>query len=183
MLHPDLSNAACLPSTYKRNLHPELFRILQVKLEDALDKNGKSIVRRASSGIGCSNDKGQSRVLHPDSSNAVPKPINILAWNLGMYISGASSFHHHQWRGLRQLDQQTQLGMYSHWLFSCYSICHTIDEYSMHTTLNINYFLSSLDCPPFRYSLCPIFFSFLVVLSVFSFLYFFHSTFEHERKS
>jgi hypothetical protein len=31
---------------------------------------GKSVVRRASSGVGCSNDKGRSRALHPDSSNA-----------------------------------------------------------------------------------------------------------------
>jgi hypothetical protein len=39
-----------------------------------------------------------------------PKQINILTWNLGMYLSGVSLFHHHWWRGLRQLDRQTQLG-------------------------------------------------------------------------
>jgi hypothetical protein len=93
-----------------------------------------------------------------------PKQINISTWNLGMYLSGVSSFCHHWWRGLRQLDQRTQLGIYSRWLFSCYSIHHTIDEYSMHTTLNIIYSFSSLDFPPFGYPLCPIFFSFPAVL-------------------
>jgi hypothetical protein len=29
---------------------------------------GKSVVRRASSGVGCSNNKGWSRALHPDST-------------------------------------------------------------------------------------------------------------------
>ncbi len=37
-------------------------------------KTEKSVVRRASSGIGCSNDKGQSRALRPDSSNAACLP-------------------------------------------------------------------------------------------------------------
>jgi hypothetical protein len=49
-----------LPTQRKRRWYLLIYMMPQTRRME------KSIVRRASSGVGCSNDKGRSRALHPD---------------------------------------------------------------------------------------------------------------------
>jgi hypothetical protein len=63
-----IATCAVCPDVFATCQQRKRRRYLPIYMMPQTRRMEKSVVRRASSGVGCSNDKGRSRALHPDST-------------------------------------------------------------------------------------------------------------------